>query len=66
MLTFIKGKKTYIVAFLMVLIGVVHVVSGDTTLAGFLSTSSPDLTLILNGLGLGALRAGVASLATPQ
>ena len=51
----LSGKKTYIVAALMVLIGIIEGVSG-----GGWSGVWANLEIILNGLGLGALRAGVA------
>lgn len=55
---FLPGYKTHIIAWLMVLIGVVHVVSGDTTTAQFLA--DPNLILVLEGLGLSALRSAVS------
>ena len=54
----LEGKKTYIVAGLMALIGVVNVISGEATLGNLLA--SPDVRLVFEALGLGALRAGVA------
>lgn len=51
----LKGKKTYIIAFLMVVIGVVEGLTG-----GGWSGVWTNIEVILNGLGLGALRAGVA------
>jgi len=56
-MAFLSGYKTYIVAFLMVLIGVVSLVTGELSWTEFLN--SPDLLILLNGLGLGFLRAGV-------
>jgi hypothetical protein len=52
---FLKGRKTYIIAFLMVLIGVVEGFTG-----GGWSGVWSNVEIILNGFGLGALRAGVA------
>lgn len=52
---FLSGYKTYIVAGLMVLIGVVEGLTG-----GGWGGVMDQLPIILNGLGLGALRAGVA------
>lgn len=57
-MSFIKGYKTYIIAFLMVLVAVVNFITGDLGLVEFLN--SPDILVLLNGLGLGALRAGVS------
>lgn len=54
---FLAGKKTYIIAVLMVLIGAVNLATGDLTLTAFLN--SPDVLMGLNGLGLAALRAGL-------
>ena len=61
MIAALKGYKTYIIATLMVLIGVENFLTGSTTLTDLLH--SPDLYLILNGLGLSALRAGIAKAA---
>ena len=54
----LKGRKTYIVASLMVVIGLVKLLVGDMTLVDFLM--SGDLQLLLEGLGIGTLRAGIA------
>ena len=51
----LSGFKTYIVAGLMVLVGIVEGLTGGGW-AGVLE----QLPIILNGLGLSALRAGVA------
>lgn len=56
-LAFVKGYKTYIIAALMVAVGLVNLLTGDLTLISFLH--SPDLYLLLNGLGLTALRAAL-------
>lgn len=56
-MNFIKGKKTYIIAALLVLVALVNVITGDTSIAEFLE--SPDLLVLLNGLGLATLRAAV-------
>lgn len=57
-MAFLSGKKTYIIAALMVLIGLVHLVTGDTSLTTFLN--DPNLLFVLNGFGLAFLRVGVA------
>lgn len=57
-MAFLSGKKTYIIAALLSIIGLINVVTGDTTLVQFLN--DPNLLVLLNGLGLAALRAGVA------
>lgn len=57
MKAFLKGKKTHIVAALLVAVGVVNFLAGDATLSQLLS--DPNLLILLNGLGLSALRAGM-------
>jgi len=54
---YLKGKKTYIVAALLVLVSLVEFLSGDIPLGEFLSGA--DLLVLLNGLGLATLRAGI-------
>ena len=58
MQVFLQGKKTYIVATLLVAVAVVNFLAGDAGLTDVLS--DPNLLVLLNGLGLGALRAGFA------
>lgn len=58
MISFLQGKKTYIIAALMVAAGLVRLVSGDIDLTAFLN--SPDLMTVLTGFGFAAMRAGVA------
>ena len=58
MVEFLSGKKTQIIAWLMVLVAIVGLITGDVTLDTFLA--SPDLHLALEGLGLSFLRSGVA------
>ena len=55
--SFLQGKKTHIIAFLMVVIAVVNYITGDLALVDLVG--DPNLQLFLNGLGLSALRAGV-------
>ncbi len=52
---FLSGKKTYIVAGLMVIVGIVEGLTG-----GGWGGVMENALVILNGLGLGTLRAGVA------
>ncbi|MDH3257358.1 MAG: hypothetical protein OEM27_07055 [Nitrospinota bacterium] len=54
----LKGKKTYIVAGLMVLTSLVHLLSGDMGFAELVT--SEHFNTLLQGLGLGTLRAGVS------
>lgn len=55
----LKGKKTFIIAILMVVAGLVKLVTGDETISQFFS--SQDLATVLTGLGLGALRSGIGN-----
>ena len=55
----LKGKKTYIVAGLMVVASLLHLITGDMGLAEFVT--SDYLNTLLEGVGLGTLRAGVSS-----
>lgn len=54
---FLQGKKSYIVSTLLVIVSLIGLVSGDITLMDFVQ--SPDLLVLLNGLGLATLRAGI-------
>lgn len=56
-MNFLKGYKTYIIAALLVLVALVHFVTGDTTLIQ--AVNDPNLLILLNGLGLGALRSAL-------
>lgn len=55
----LRGKKTFIIAILMVFAGLIRVVTGDETISQFFS--SQDLATVLTGLGLGALRSGIGN-----
>lgn len=55
---FLNGRKTYIVSALMVLVGLVNFLAGDVTFVEFVSTE--DARVLLEGLGLGFLRAGIS------
>ena len=57
-MNFLRGKKTYLVSGLLVLVSIVNFVSGDMTLAELLS--SGDLVVLLNGFGLAAMRKGIS------
>lgn len=54
---FLRGKKTYIIAGLMVLVSLVKLIAGDMSIVE--AISSPHINLLLQGFGLGTLRAGV-------
>ena len=58
MIEFLKGRKSYVIAILMVLAGLVQFLTGDITLAELLQ--GEHARIILEGLGLAALRAGVS------
>jgi len=53
----LKGKKTYIIAGLMVAVSIIHLLSGDMGFVEF--ATSEHLNTLLEGIGLGTLRAGV-------
>lgn len=53
-LTLIQGKKTYIISVLMIVFAISGLVTGQID-------NEQAIALILNALGLSALRAGVAS-----
>ena len=57
-MSWLKGKKTYITAGLMVLTSLVHLFLGDISLAEFIT--SEHVNTLLEGIGLGTLRSGVA------
>lgn len=57
-LGFLNGKKTYILAALVVLASLVRLATGDVTLSEFLN--SPDLMTLLGGLSIASMRAAVA------
>ncbi len=54
---FLKGKKTYIIAGLMILRGVFELIIGDIGFSEF--ANGPYLTEVMAALGLSSLRAGV-------
>lgn len=56
-MSFLTGYKTYIIAILMVLVALVHLATGDITLLQVVG--DPYLLVLLQGLGLGALRSAL-------
>ncbi len=54
----LKGKKTYIIAGLMVLTSLVHLLSGEMSFVEFFT--GEHLNTLLEGIGLGTLRAGIS------
>jgi hypothetical protein len=57
-MNWLKGKKTYIIAGLMVSASLVHLLSGDMDFVEF--ATSEHLNTLFEGVGLGTLRAGVS------
>ena len=57
MLSWLPGKKTYIIAAAMLVVGVVNMLTGEATGWAMIMENSE---ILLEGLGLGALRKGVA------
>lgn len=55
---FLSGFKTYIVAFLMVLVGVARILGFDLPITGWEDMSG--ITLVLEGLAIAGLRLGVS------
>ena len=53
----LAGKKTYIIAGLMILVGIVNALTGD---AGAWKGIMDNAMIFLNGFGFAALRAGVS------
>lgn len=58
-MNFLRGKKTYIIAGLMVMVSIIQLIAGDISIGGIFA--SPHFNTLLSGLGFGALRAGVAN-----
>jgi hypothetical protein len=58
-MNWLKGKKTYIVSGLMVLVTLMQLLAGETTLQEFIL--SEHVTTLIEAVGLGTLRAGIAS-----
>ncbi len=56
----LKGKKTYIIAVLMLAVGVVEMLTGE---AAGMQMVMDNALVLLNGAGLATLRAGVAKTA---
>lgn len=53
-----SGKKTYIIAGLMVVVALINLISGDISLIEFVQ--DPNFLLLLQALGIGFLRAGIS------
>jgi len=59
MKTFLQGRKSYIIAGLMVCVALVNYFAGDIDLLDVLTNQ--DLQLLLEGLGIASLRAGMSN-----
>jgi len=57
-MNWLKGKRNYIIAGLMSSVSLIHLISGDVGLSEFVA--SEHMSTLLEGVGLGALRAGVS------
>ncbi|MCF8722964.1 hypothetical protein LQ236_000984 [Nitrospina gracilis] len=57
-MNWLRGKKTYLVAAMMVAISILNLITGDASLSELVS--SPHFNTLLEGIGLGTLRAGVS------
>ena len=57
-MNWLNGKKTYLVSGMMIATSILNLITGDLSLIEFVS--SPHLNTLLEGLGLGTLRAGVS------
>ncbi len=58
-MNWLKGKKTYIVSGLMIMVTLIQLLVGETTLQEFIL--SEHVTTLIEAVGLGTLRAGIAS-----
>ncbi len=58
-MNWMKGKKTYIVSMLMATVTLLQLITGETTLQEFIM--SEHVTTLIEAVGLGTLRAGIAS-----
>ena len=57
-MNWLQGRKTYLVSGLMALASLVQWITGDMSVVDFVS--SPHFNTLMEGIGLGTLRAGVA------
>jgi hypothetical protein len=57
-MNFLSGKKTYVIAILMVVTAAANTYYGDMTIGEFLK--SAELKTLLEAFGLSSLRAGVS------
>ncbi|MZH40546.1 MAG: hypothetical protein F3740_01845 [Nitrospinae bacterium] len=57
-MSWLNGKKTYIISFLVVFISLIHLFTGDLTLKEFLN--GEQIINLLEAMGLSTLRIGVS------
>ena len=57
-MSWLNGKKTYIISFLVVFISLIHLFTGDLTLKEFLN--GEQIINFLEAMGLSTLRIGVS------
>jgi len=57
-MNWLKGKKTYLIAVLMILVSMLHLITGDMSLEEFVT--SEHVNTLLEGVDLGTLRAGIS------
>lgn len=55
---FLKGRKTYLIAALMILVGVINALTGD---AGGWQMVMDNAMIVLGGLGFAGIRAGITN-----
>ena len=56
-MSWLNGKKTYIVSILMLFVSLLNLITVDITLNEFISSDS--MMLLLEAMGLSSLRAGI-------
>ncbi len=59
-MNWLNGKKTYIISVLMVVVSLMHLVTGDLTLVEFLG--GEQMTNLFEAVGLTTLRVGVGQI----
>ncbi len=55
---FLKGKKTYIVATLLLIVAIINLLTGSETATQFLN--NPNLIILLGAIGLGSVRGAIS------
>lgn len=57
-ITFLQGRKAYIIAALLAVVSLIRLATGEITIGDFLN--SPDVVILLNAAGLAATRAAIS------